>query len=95
MKSFILFIVITCGIALALALSASNDQLVTVNYLIAQDSIKLSYLLLGAFVSGIVFTGACFSLVILKLRISVRRMKHKNKRQLVELDKLRMNVTKD
>lgn len=95
MKSFILFIVMACGLALVLAFGASNDELVTLNYLIAQNSIKLSYLLFGAFITGVVFTAATMSLLILKLKISLRRAKGKAQRQTNEIDKLRAISVKE
>ena len=95
MKSFILFIVMACGLALVVAFGASNDELVTLNYLIAQNSIKLSYLLFGAFVSGVIFTAAAMSMLILKLKVSLRREKGKAKRQSNEIDKLRAISVKE
>lgn len=95
MKSFILFIVMACGLALVLAFGASNDELVTLNYLIAQNSIKLSYLLFGAFITGVVFTAAIMSLLILKLKMSLHRAKGKAQRQTNEIDKLRAISVKE
>jgi len=95
MKSFILFIVIACGLALVLAFGASNDELVTVNYLIAQNSIKLSYLLFGAFISGVIFTSSVMFLMILKLKISLRRAKGRAQRQSSEIEKLRAISVKE
>ncbi|SQD76865.1 LapA family protein [Moritella yayanosii] len=89
MKSFIFFIIIACTLALAAAFSASNDQLVDFNYLIALDSFKLSSLLIGAFASGLVVAGVCMSLFMMKLRLSLSKFKRKSKRQVVELERLR------
>ena len=89
MKSFIFFIIIACTLALAAAFAASNDQLVDFNYLIALDSFKLSSLLIGAFVSGVVVAGVCMSLFMMKLRLSISKFKRKSKRQVAELERLR------
>ncbi|NQZ49434.1 MAG: DUF1049 domain-containing protein [Moritella sp.] len=89
MKSFIFFIIIACILALAAAFAASNDQLVDFNYLIALDSFKLSSLLIGAFVSGVVVAGVCMSLFMMKLRLSLSKFKRKSKRQVAELERLR------
>ncbi|WP_017219654.1 LapA family protein [Moritella dasanensis] len=89
MKSFIFFIIIACTLALAAAFAASNDQLVDFNYLIALDSFKLSSLLVGAFVSGLVVAGVCMTLIVMKLKMSLSKIKRKSKRQVTELERLR------
>jgi len=90
MKSFIFFIIIACTIALAAAFATSNDQLVDFNYLIALDSFKLSTLLVGAFIAGFVVAGACMGLLMMKLKLSLSRLKRKSKRQVAELERLRI-----
>ena len=94
MKSFIIFVIAICGIALALAFSTSNDQVVNFNYLIAQDTFKLSYLLVGAFISGFILALLCMSAVYMRLKLSVTRLKRKSSRQLAELEKLRTTAIK-
>ena len=94
MKSFIIFVIAICCIALALAFSTSNDQVVNFNYLIAQDTFKLSYLLVGAFISGLVLALLCMSAVYMRLKLSVTRLKRKSNRQLTELEKLRATAIK-
>ena len=94
MKSFIFFIIIACTLALAAAFAASNDQLVEFNYLIALDSFKLSSLLIGAFLSGLVVSGACMTLVVMKLKMSLAKLKRKSKRQVTELERLRTTEIK-
>ena len=89
MKSFIFFIIIACTLALAAAFSASNDQLVDFNYLIALDSFKLSSLLIGAFVFGFAIAGGCMLLVVMKLKMSLSKLNRKSKRQVTELERLR------
>ncbi|CAM3084600.1 lipopolysaccharide assembly protein LapA domain-containing protein [Moritella viscosa] len=89
MKSFIFFIIIACILALAAAFASSNDQLVDFNYLIALDSFKLSSLLVGAFISGLVVAGVCMGLLLMKLKLSLSKLKRKSKRQVTELERLR------
>ena len=94
MKSFISFIIIACVLALAFAFAASNDQFVVFNYLIAQDSFKLSYLLIGAFITGFALALASLGLLFIKLKLSVGRLSRKSKRQVTELEKLRTAAVK-
>ncbi|MDX2320535.1 MAG: lipopolysaccharide assembly protein LapA domain-containing protein [Moritella sp.] len=94
MKSFIFFIIIACTLALAAAFAASNDQLVDFNYLIALDSFKLSSLLIGAFVAGLIVAGTCMSLFVMKLKLSLAKLKRKSKRQVTELERLRITEVK-
>jgi putative membrane protein len=94
MKSFIFFIIIACILALAAAFAASNDQLVDFNYLIALDAFKLSSLLIGAFVAGLVIAGTCMGLLMMKLKLSISKLKRKSKRQVTELERLRITDIK-
>jgi putative membrane protein len=94
MKSFISFIIIACVLALAFAFAASNDQFVDFNYLIAQDSFKFSYLLIGAFITGFSLAIASLGLLFIKLKLSVGRLSRKSKRQVTELEKLRTAAVK-
>lgn len=89
MKSFIFFIMTACILALAAAFAASNDQFVDFNYLVALDSFKLSSLLIGAFVSGLVIASVCMTLVVMKLKMSLSKIKRQSKRQVTELELLR------
>ncbi|ALS98548.1 lipopolysaccharide assembly protein LapA domain-containing protein [Lacimicrobium alkaliphilum] len=58
---------------LALALGAQNDQLVQVNYLIAQSQLPLSALMAICFVGGVAVTVAIWLLWFMGYRLKVRR----------------------
>ncbi len=94
MKAFISFIILASVVALALALGASNEQVVDVNYLVAQSSVKLTHLVIGALVTGFAVALLAMGTVLFKLKLTVRRLSRKSERQHTELEKLRTNVTK-
>ncbi|GGD53049.1 lipopolysaccharide assembly protein LapA domain-containing protein [Lacimicrobium alkaliphilum] len=58
---------------LALALGAQNDQLIRVNYLIAQSQLPLSALMAICFVGGVAVTVAIWLLWFMGYRLKVRR----------------------
>lgn len=82
MKVFITLVGLILLLILAILIGAQNDQLVTVNYLVAQSSVKLSVLMAIMMVIGIAFSVVAFSLfwVRVKWRISMleRKQKHLN-----------------
>ncbi|MDF7666303.1 lipopolysaccharide assembly protein LapA domain-containing protein [Orbaceae bacterium ESL0727] len=78
MKFVILFLLIIVIFAISITVGASNDQLVTFNYLIAQTEIRLSTLLAVLFGSGFlvgwVLTGIFFLRVELRLTATKRKL---------------------
>lgn len=94
MKAFISFIILASVVALVLALGASNEQVVDVNYLVAQSPVKLTHLVIGALVTGFAAALVLMGAVLFKLKLTVRRLSRKSERQHTELEKLRTDVTK-
>jgi lipopolysaccharide assembly protein A len=81
--------------AVGLTLGSQNDQLVHVNYLLAQGDYRLSTLLAVVFVSGFVIGWLVFGLVMLRLRMNNSGLRKKVERQHKELEELRALPLKD
>nr|WP_237332752.1 lipopolysaccharide assembly protein LapA domain-containing protein [Zobellella iuensis] len=78
-----------------MTLGSQNDQLVHVNYLLAQGDYRLSTLLAVVFVSGFVIGWLVFGLVMLRLRMNNSGLRKKVERQHKELEELRALPLKD
>nr|WP_243454227.1 lipopolysaccharide assembly protein LapA domain-containing protein [Oceanisphaera pacifica] len=72
-----------------------NDQLVHVNYLLAQGDYRLSSLLAVIFVAGFVVGWLVFGVVLLRLRMKNTGLRKKVERQHRELEELRALPIKD
>ncbi|WP_375055017.1 LapA family protein [Zobellella sp. DQSA1] len=81
--------------AVGLTLGSQNDQLVHVNYLLAQGDYRLSTLLAVVFVSGFVIGWLVFGLVMLRLKMNNSGLRKKVERQHKELEELRALPLKD
>lgn len=80
MKVFITLVCLILLLILAILIGAQNDQLVTVNYLVAQSKVKLSVLMAIMMLIGIAFSLLAFSLfwVRVKWRLSMLERKQKS-----------------
>jgi putative membrane protein len=81
--------------AVGLTLGAQNDQLVHVNYLLAQGDYRLSSLLAVVFVAGFLIGWLVFGLVMLRLKMNNKGLRKKVERQHKELEELRALPVKD
>ena len=95
MKIIIGLIILARLFAVGSTLGTQNDQLVQVNYLLAQGEYRLSSLLAVIFVAGFVVGWLVFSFVLLRLKINNTGLHRKVKRQHKELAELRALPTKD
>ncbi len=94
MKRFLLLTITIILFALAAALGLKNQQLVNVNYLIAQNELRLSTLLAIIFMFGFLLS-ACFAFLFhLKQRYINNRLRKANKKQRKELNELRSTPEK-
>ncbi|WP_324254896.1 lipopolysaccharide assembly protein LapA domain-containing protein [Fluctibacter halophilus] len=75
MKRFLIVLLSLTILLITVVIGAQNDQLVTVNYLIAQSELKLSALLAVMLVFGIAIAALAFSLIGLQMRWKMRAMK--------------------
>ncbi|PKF62906.1 DUF1049 domain-containing protein [Psychromonas sp. psych-6C06] len=95
MKRFLTIMLIVLLFAIAIILGLKNQQLVNINYLLAQSEMRLSTLLAINFLLGFVVS-ACFgSLFYLRLMIKNRQLRKLNKKQRKELNLLRTTPEKD
>jgi putative membrane protein len=76
----------------ALALGAQNGELVSVDFLVAQSQLRLSWVMSGAFISG--FALSTFSLAILysRTKLQASRLRRRVQKQEQELAKLRSQL---
>ena len=89
MKRFLTLIITITLFAITLVIGLKNQQLVNVNYLVAQSEVALSTLLAILFMLGFVCSLFFASLFYLKLKMKNRQLNKLNKKQCKELNKLR------
>ena len=78
---------------IAVVLGLKNQQIVTVNYVIAQTDLRLSSLMAFTFSLGIISSSLVASIFYLKSKIQNRSLKKKNTKQRKELNKLLSELT--
>lgn len=79
MKRFLTLVVFVCVLLLAILVGAQNDQLVVVNYLIAQSELRLSVLMAVMFLLGVVISLCIISVFWLRLKWKLRQLERKQK----------------
>lgn len=95
MKIIIGLIILAILFAVGITLGTQNEQLVQVNYLLAQGEYRLSSLLAVIFVAGFIIGWLVFSLVLLRLKMKAKGLQKKVERQQKELTELRALPLKD
>ena len=95
MKIIIGVIILAILFAVGITLGTQNDQLVQVNYLLAQGEYRLSSLLAVLFVAGFVIGWLVFSLIWLRLKVVNKSLHRKVERQQKELTELKALPLKD
>jgi len=78
---------------IAVVLGLKNQQIVNVNYVIAQTDLRLSTLMAFIFLFGIASTSMVAFSFYLKAKMQNRSLQRKNKKQRKELNKLRSVLT--
>ncbi|NLJ92271.1 MAG: DUF1049 domain-containing protein [Aeromonadales bacterium] len=89
MKIIIGLIILAILFAVGITLGTQNDQLVHVNYLVAQGDYRLSVLLAIVFVAGFLIGWIVFGIVLLRLKMRNSGLRKKVERQHRELEDLR------
>jgi putative membrane protein len=89
MKRILTLIVAVLLFAIAVALGLKNQQLINVNYLIAENEIRLATLLAIIFFLGFIVATVFAMLFYLKLKMKNRQLSRLNKKQHKELNQLR------
>lgn len=95
MKIILGLVILAILFGVGLTLGSQNDQLVHVNYLLAQGDFRLSSLLAVVFVAGFLLGWLVFGLVMLRLKMNNSGLRKKVERQHRELEELRALPVKD
>ena len=95
MKRFLTLVLIVLLFAITIVLGLKNQQVVNINYLLAQSEIRLSTLLAINFMFGFIISGCFGMLFYLRLTMKNRNLRKLNKKQRKELNLLRTNTEKD
>ncbi|MFT6927454.1 MAG: putative membrane protein [Psychromonas sp.] len=95
MKRIITLIITILFFVVAALLGLKNQQLVNINYLLAQSEMRLATLLAIIFLIGVITSGIIAVLFSLKLKIKNRQLLKMNKKQSKELNELRALPVKD
>lgn len=95
MKSIITLVITILLFLVAIVVGLKNQQVVNLNYIVAQSEIRLATLLAIIFVIGFVTSGIIAMLFFLKLKIKNRQLLKMTKRQSKELNELRALPAKD
>lgn len=95
MKRFLTLVLLVLLFIIAIVLGLKNQQVVNINYLVAQSDIRLSTLLAINFMFGFIVS-ACFgTLFYLRLTMKNHQLQKLNKKQRKELNLLRCTEEKD
>ena len=95
MKRLITLVVIILFFILAVVIGLKNQQLINLNYLIAQNEIRLSTLLAIIFSIGFIVSMLVNSFFYLKLKVQNLHLRKLNKKQRKELNELRSLSVKE
>ncbi|PSJ47602.1 DUF1049 domain-containing protein [Zobellella endophytica] len=95
MKIILGLVILAILFGVGLTLGSQNDQLIHVNYLLAQGDFRLSSLLAVVFVAGFLLGWLVFGLVMLRLKMNNSGLRKKVERQHRELEELRALPVKD
>jgi len=95
MKRIITLIIAILLFVIAALLGLKNQQLVNVNYLLAQSEMRLSTLLAIIFLIGFITSGTLAVLFYLRLKIKNRQLLKMNKKHSKEINELRALPVKD
>ncbi|AWL12036.1 Lipopolysaccharide assembly protein [Saliniradius amylolyticus] len=77
MKAILTLLIAVMVFIIALALGAQNDQLVSVNYLIAQSELRLSSLMAVCFFFGVIVMAVFSTLLAMRSKWKALRQSHK------------------
>ena len=80
MKGLIIFLLVVLLLCVSIVIGSQNDQIVTVNYLIAQSTLRLSTLLAIVVAIGFVIGLLCIMTSWLSLRLQLGLTKQKLKK---------------
>jgi putative membrane protein len=79
----------------ALAMGAQNDELVRVNYLIAESEMRLSWLMAGLFIAGFITCLLFLLAFYTRIRLERAALRRRLAKQQKQLNKLQDEMVKD
>ncbi len=79
-KAFLVAACVAALFVLALAFGARNEQIVTINYFIAQGAFPLPWVLAVTFLFGFLISWLLSLLVVVKLKLALRRARAQSQR---------------
>ncbi|MDP8078762.1 LapA family protein [Phocoenobacter skyensis] len=88
MKYIIGIVVILAIILVAITIGANNDEIITFNYVVAQNELRLSTLVAALFGFGLILGWLITGFFYLKLRLKNIALNHRVKRQAKQIDQL-------
>lgn len=86
MKRFLTLIITVLLFVIAVVLGLKNQQVINVNYLVAQSEIRLATLLALVFLLGFLVSSAVYVPFYLKLKMKNRQLRKRNNKQRKELN---------
>lgn len=95
MKRLLTLVVTILFFIIAVVLGLKNQQLINLNYLIAQNEVRLSTVLAIIFFIGFVAATLVNTYFYLKLKMANRHLRKLNKKQRRELNELRSLTVKE
>jgi len=95
MKRFLTILITIIFLIIVIVIGLKNQQLVTINYLIAQNELRLSTLLAIVFALGLAAAFSFASYFYLALKIKNRHLRKMNIKQRRELNDVRDSITKE
>ena len=95
MKRFLAILITVVFFIVVIVLGLQNQQLVTINYLIAQNELRLSTLMAMIFSVGFAIALCFASYFYLTQKMKIRQLTKLNVKQRRELNDLRDSIEKD
>ena len=95
MKRFLTILITIVFLIIMIVLGLKNQQLVTVNYIIAQNELRLSTLLAIIFTLGFAGALSLASYFFLKLKMKNRKLHKLNAKQRKELNNVRDRISQE
>ncbi|MFD0965605.1 LapA family protein [Seminibacterium arietis] len=87
-KYILAFVILLAVILIAITVGANNDQVITFNYIIAQNQVQLSTLVAVLFGLGLILGWLITGFFYLKLKLKNLALSRKVKRQTVLINEL-------
>ncbi|MDP8034315.1 LapA family protein [Pasteurella atlantica] len=91
MKYIIGLVIVFAIVLVAVTIGANNDQIISFNYILAKNELRLSSLVAILFGFGLILGWLITGLFYLKLRVKNIALNHRVKRQAKQIDELTLS----